>query len=483
MLTRRVRIQLFIFAIIAVVATGIAALYYAQIPKLLGYGRYEMTATFNDASGLYPNALVTQNGVDIGLVNSISLTDSGAKVVMRIDNDRHIPQDAEASIHSTSAIGEQYVDFTSTTDHGPYLAAGFDVPATRTNSLPSSAGLLDSVDELLKSIPNGALRRVLDSVDTAFGGSGDDLRRLVTSAASLLHTATDNIKPTIRLLQVAQPFLTTQLALTSTTTRYVNNLVSFTDQLVTSRSDIAAILNRTKGFTDQSNGLTGDLTPTLPTLLANITTIGGVFRTYLPNLQQTLVLLPPTVSVVKSALIDPQAKKLNSGNLFFKSNVLNPKPCTTGYIPASQRRPPQDVSLAPTPKGLYCNVPADSQQAVRGSRNAPCAGLPGVRAASPALCDAKVGRKSQINAPGSDQIPASVADGNSPTAGYVPAGSRASSTTATQASTRQSTVPYEPATGRFQAPDGKFYVLGAGSAPGTKAPKTWQQLLLAPVGR
>src|SRR5438105_8177427 len=110
MLTKGVRIQLVVFTVLSVVAVTFASLQYVGLPSLLGFSRYTVTASFADTSGLYPRALVTYRGTDIGEVAALDLTDDGVLVRMNIDNGVRVPADTKAEIHSTSAVGEQYVD-------------------------------------------------------------------------------------------------------------------------------------------------------------------------------------------------------------------------------------------------------------------------------------------------------------------------------------------------------------------------------------
>ncbi len=67
--------------------------------------------------------------------------------------------------------------------------------------------------------------------------------------------------------------------------------------------------------------------------------------------------------------------------------INQPPPCMTGFLPASEWRPPADTSSQPAPSGLYCKIPKDTPaNVVRGARNIPCADVPDKRAASPKEC-------------------------------------------------------------------------------------------------
>lgn len=58
-LTRLVRWQLGIFAVVTVLAITSVSLFYLRLPSALGFGSYDVTANFPSSGGLYENANVT----------------------------------------------------------------------------------------------------------------------------------------------------------------------------------------------------------------------------------------------------------------------------------------------------------------------------------------------------------------------------------------------------------------------------------------
>jgi hypothetical protein len=128
------------------------------------------------------------------------------------------------------------------------------------------------------------------------------------------------------------------------------------------------------------------LKPTLPVLLANLTTIGQVGVTYNPSLQQLLVLLPPYVAALQS-YGSPHSNATGSPVAEFSAMNSDPIGCTVGFLPPSQWRSPADTTTIDTPDGLYCKLPQDSPISVRGARNYPCMGHPGKRAPTVQICD------------------------------------------------------------------------------------------------
>ncbi len=58
-ITRRIVIQMAIFALIATVALGIMVFAYMRLPAYFGVGQYQVTMKLAQSGGLYPRGNVT----------------------------------------------------------------------------------------------------------------------------------------------------------------------------------------------------------------------------------------------------------------------------------------------------------------------------------------------------------------------------------------------------------------------------------------
>src|ERR1700758_4326829 len=116
MLTRFVRIQLAIFAIVGTLGVIAMVLFYIQAPTLLGIGRMTVTLELPATGGLYQFSNVTYRGVQLGKVTSVGLTPTGAKATLSLGTSPKVPADLTAKVLSVSAVGEQYVDLQPRTD-------------------------------------------------------------------------------------------------------------------------------------------------------------------------------------------------------------------------------------------------------------------------------------------------------------------------------------------------------------------------------
>ena len=77
MLTKRVRLQLVAFAVIAVVAIVYAAFRFTDIGRVFGADGYTVKMNLNESGGIFTNAEVTYRGYNVGRVGEIHLTREG----------------------------------------------------------------------------------------------------------------------------------------------------------------------------------------------------------------------------------------------------------------------------------------------------------------------------------------------------------------------------------------------------------------------
>ena len=371
LLTTLIKRQLRIFVVIAVVALGLTFFSYARVPAMVGIGVYDVEVDFADASGLYPKAQVTYHGVKVGRVAKLEVSDDGAVATLRIDSDIDVPADAWAELHSTSAIGEQYVDLVAEDGEGPFLGDGAAIPRDRAVEMPQITPVLDRLNRLLAAVPRDQTRRVLTQVGDGFAGTGPDLRGLIDASGRLLTEAQTNIDATTSLVAALEPVLATQQDLGATTRSYAAALNDLTTALAAEDSaDLRALLASGPGGLDALTRTVTDLQPTLPMLLHNLTTNAQVLNTYLPDVRQLLVVYPATIARIQG-MVNPNAEE-GYGTLGFRAGFNNPPSCSTGYLPVDRRRSPSVTGTRTVDTLAHCDVPSDDPRAVRGARNLPC---------------------------------------------------------------------------------------------------------------
>jgi virulence factor Mce-like protein len=385
MLTRFVRSQLIIFTIAAIVATAVMIFGYMQVPTLLGLGRITVKLELPGTGGLYRFSNVTYRGVQIGKVTEVHATRGGAEATLSLDTSPEIPADLHAAVRSVSAVGEQYVDLQPNIDAGPYLRDGSVIAAVDT-SIPQAVGpMLDQASALIDSVPKDRISELLDESYKALNGAAYDLGSLLDSSSTVIGDANSAAEQTRSLIDDSGPLLEGQAQSADSLRLWARSLAGVTGQLANNDPQLRTLLATGPGAADEASRLFEQVKPTVPVLLANLTTVGQVAVTYHASLEQLLVLLPPYVAATQTVGVarnNPTGMSMGD----FTLSINDPPACTVGFLPPSSWRSPDDESDIDTPDGLYCKLPQDSPIAVRGARNYPCMGQPGKRAATVEQC-------------------------------------------------------------------------------------------------
>lgn len=465
-LNRWIKIQLAIFTVVTVVAGSVMFFQYINVPALFGIGRYTVTVELPRAGGLYKGANVTYRGTEVGKVTAVGLTDSGVNATLSLRSATPIPGDLEAQVHSTSAIGEQFVALLPRSETAPALKNG-DVITLADSSVPPDIGtLLDAANRGLEAIPRDSLRTVIDEGAVAIGGLGPELARIVNGSTQLASDARKNLDPILALIDESKPVLDSQADSAGAIRAWAAHLSDLTSQLKTNDQSVSGLIEQGATAADEAQQLMDRLNPSLPMLMANMASIGQLALTYQPAVEQLLVLLPMGVQVMAAGSVANRDSKHPGLVLSFNLNLNLPPPCTTGYLPAQQQRVPTMVDTPDRPvDDLYCRIPQDSWMAVRGARNLPCLTKPGKRAPTAKMCKSDeeyVPLNDGFNWKGDPNGTLSGQDiPQKPPSADVPPIAAAF---------------YDPSSGTYQGPDGRVYTQ-SDLAP-SNGPKTVESMLL-----
>ena len=497
-LTRRILIQMAIFALVATTALAVMVFGYMRLPEMLGIGQYKVTVELPETGGLYPRANVTYRGAQVGTVKSVHLTGSGVAAELSLDSNVKIPADVEAEVHSVSSVGEQFVQLLPRSGNGPMLKDGDVIPADRTTVPTDINKVLADTTRGLQAIPRENLRTVVDEAYVAVGGLGPELRRLVNGSTSLAIDARKNLDPLTTLIDQSKPVLDTQTETAGSIEAWASNLASITTQLQNQDAAVAGILDKGPGAADEVRALFDRVRPTLPIVLANLVSLGEVAVTYQPSLEQLLVLLPQGTAVTQAVGVHKRNTKQDykGDALVFNLNLAIPlvpapiplppqqlpPPCTTGFLPAQQQRVPTFEDYPDRPPGeVYCRVPQDAPFNVRGARNLPCETVPGKRAPTVKMCESNeyyvplndgYNWKGDPNATLSGQPIPQLPPGSPPAQAAPPPGPAPPPVAAAE---------YDPATGTYVGPDGRVYTQSNLARSATEE-QTWPTMPLPPTG-
>ncbi|MEU9693094.1 MCE family protein [Amycolatopsis japonica] len=370
MITRKIRIQLAVFVVIAVVSVVYAGGNYAGLDRLFGTRGYLVTAQLVDSGGIFVNAEVSYRGVAVGKVASMTLTEHGIDLGLDIDSGApKIPADTKAAVANRSAVGEQYVDLLPMHENGPYLAEGSVIKRDKTSIPLAPDTVLSNLDKLVSSVKPESLRTVVDETYEAFANAGPDLRQLLNSTGSLTATATQYLPDTQGLLANSRTVLDTQRRQADNITQFSSGLKTIAAQLKTSDPDLRRVIDEAPKLSRQISDVLAVSGTDLGVLFANTLTTAQITSARTDAIEELLVAYPIISAFSRSTSPD------GTGHLGVVFNFFDPVSCTKGYE-GTKQRPANDTTEAPVNTQAYCAEPPGSPTGVRGSQNAPYAGKP-----------------------------------------------------------------------------------------------------------
>jgi phospholipid/cholesterol/gamma-HCH transport system substrate-binding protein len=475
MIRRSVKIQLVAFVLISVVGVVYVGLNYVGIK--VTNGPYTVKLMLAKTGGIFPNAAVSQRGVDVGRVGAMRLTpEHQVEVELKINHGAKIPADGlRVTVANLSAVGEQYVDLEPTTSHGPYLGQGSVIPASAATLPLDDATMLLNLDKLVNSVDKQQLTTMIEELGKGFQDVGPALQALIDNGNALTQAAIDSLPEQLKLIDDSRTVLDTQRDVAGQLKSWAASFASFSDQLRQSDSDLRGVFDNGITASKQLQTLLEDNASALPVLLGNLITFQQIQQVRLPWVKAILQLLPPQVA--GGFYVTPGDGTAHFGmvNQTPQDNPQNP--CTNGYTAG------QPSGFTPTklrgndgggdwggPANLDAYCKGDDTNDQRGSRYAPRP--PGDHADvtnADAYSGPVYGKSGQ---PTVSQQESGMADARSVNAGSA------------QAPSGTISLPYDPTTGSVTGTDGKQYQLGFN---GPLAPifgsNSWEWLLIAPTMR
>ena len=104
----RVNVAVGLFVVLGILALGYLSIKLGRVTFLTG-GGYRVVADFPSVGGLKAGASVEIAGVEVGRVDSIGLADYQARVVLLLNGNVKLQDDAIASIKTKGLIGEKFI--------------------------------------------------------------------------------------------------------------------------------------------------------------------------------------------------------------------------------------------------------------------------------------------------------------------------------------------------------------------------------------
>jgi phospholipid/cholesterol/gamma-HCH transport system substrate-binding protein len=360
-ITRATVLRVVAFGVLTVALVLYIGAHFLGLFTFLGPRDYTVRVPLSDASGLFERGEVSFRGVKVGAIGPLNLTDRGvlAELVLTGGGPK-IPADLNVVIADRSAVGERYVDLRPNTDSGPYLHDGSVIPADRVSLPPPVATVLQSLDQLVASVPRADLRLAVDQLGVAFDGLGPKLQLLLDSTHSLTATATDYLPQTLSLIHDAHTVLDTQNNLADPIKSFSADLKRVGAQLKDSDPDIRRLTRTGPDAARELDKLLDESGEGLHRTIKEGRTLSEITTGRLRDLQGILQLYPGLAAAVPTIIPGD-----GTAHLGLALNLNDPPPCSNGYG-ATKQRAGTDTGPSPINYRAFCREPLFSVIDVRG---------------------------------------------------------------------------------------------------------------------
>lgn len=363
MLTRRIKTQVIIFVIAALVGTSYLGATYVGINPFSS--DYRVTVQMTDAGGTFTNGQVTYRGVPVGRIESLRPTANGTEAVLRIDADApDMPAQVQASVANRSAIGEQYIDLRGSWDDGrSTLSAGDTI--TGASMPPPVEDVLRSGRDFAGSLPEDSLNVVIDEAYELSRGLGDGLGQLLDTSQDFVQTADENFLVTQQLIRNSDTVLSTQIGAGDSIRSFSGDLSLIADTLESSDGDLRRLIDVSPAAAREVQALFSQVGRPLGTLLANLITPAQVFGVNSDGVEDALIKAPEALSVGWSVT---NAGQIDLGLI---TSFFDPLPCVAGYGGTQQREGVVTSPGRPFNTSAGCTASPSSGTNVRGPQAVP----------------------------------------------------------------------------------------------------------------
>jgi phospholipid/cholesterol/gamma-HCH transport system substrate-binding protein len=151
----------------------------------ISWGRqtYELTARFDDVTGLLTNDNVKVAGVVVGKVTGIEIEQGRAKVTMAVDDRYRMTTDSAAAIRWRNLLGQRYVYLYPGTE-STVLEDGDEVPNTK--SVIDLGELFNRLGPIVAAIDPAQVNTFLDSITQALEGNEQQAGQIIEDLGELM---------------------------------------------------------------------------------------------------------------------------------------------------------------------------------------------------------------------------------------------------------------------------------------------------------
>lgn len=135
------------FSLLGIIVFAAIIIEFSNV-VLFGKSGFHVTGYFKEAEGIEPGNPIHYAGVEVGMVDKISVENGEAVLNLRFYKDAKVPKDADFSIQTSSVMGGRFVKAAGGHQDRGYLSDGMTVQG---KAAPGIDQAMDKMDKLINS--------------------------------------------------------------------------------------------------------------------------------------------------------------------------------------------------------------------------------------------------------------------------------------------------------------------------------------------
>jgi phospholipid/cholesterol/gamma-HCH transport system substrate-binding protein len=258
-----------------------------KVNELVGSHRYELSATFDDITGLLVNDNVKVAGVVVGKVTGITVVDGRARVTFNVSNDVELPMTTSASVRWRNLIGQRYLYLYPGKATPTKLTDGGVIEETR--SVIDLGELFNRLGPIVSAIDPKQVNDFLDTVTQALEGREDKVGKALDDLAVLAKGLGERDEAIGRLVVNLDTVASTINGRDEQIKVMLDNLVAISDTFSANTDVLDAAITELGGFGRDLSFLLENNQAEIDRLVSNLALVVQTVDGRIPQLESALV--------------------------------------------------------------------------------------------------------------------------------------------------------------------------------------------------
>jgi phospholipid/cholesterol/gamma-HCH transport system substrate-binding protein len=286
--------------LVFVTLTGLLTFFIGQQILAASFAdRYELTATFDDVTGLLEGDQVKIAGAPVGQVSGIRVERGKAVVDLAVDREVRIPADSTAAVRWRNVMGQRVI-YLEPGRSRERLEDGGRVPRTR--SVVDLGEIVNSLGPLTQSLDPNQINKILFAFTQMLDGNEQNIGLLVRNFDVLMHTVETRRATIQRMIKDYETVSGAVATRDKQIAASVDNLRELTRVFAGNHRLLENAVLEIGGVTTNLNQVLGGQDAQLARIIDNLGRFSETFRLNVDQLEKMVQNLPLTLRQLFAAV-------------------------------------------------------------------------------------------------------------------------------------------------------------------------------------